>query len=354
MGGNRRLQGFMSKAGKGGKIDGSSRQESATGGARLRASRRDFERHLLGWFDHNQRDLPWRRDRDPYHVWLSEIMLQQTRVAAVVEHYHRFLERFPSLETLARARVSSVLAAWSGLGYYRRARSLHAAAREIVHRRQGRFPTTHAELEALPGIGRYTAAAISSIAFGEAVAAVDGNAERVLQRVLGRSMGGNALWHAAAELLSPGRPGDFNQAMMELGATLCLPREPKCYSCPIRGLCRAQGELEPSPPAARRRAKQALDYALDCRQDSVFLVRRAQEATLMPGMWELPQIPAGNGSTEARFSLRHSITSTDYLVRVARVQLPPQTEGCWFKTSRVKRLPLTGLARKILRQANLI
>jgi A/G-specific adenine glycosylase len=343
----------MRKEGKLGKLNRSSRQEPATGDARFRASRRDFERHLLGWFDHNKRDLPWRRDRDPYHVWLSEIMLQQTRVAAVVEHYNRFLERFPSVETLAAARVSSVLAAWSGLGYYRRAHSLHAAAREIVHRRQGRFPTTRAELEALPGIGRYSAAAIASIAFGEAVAAVDGNVERVLQRVLGRSMGGNALWHAAAELLSLGRPGDFNQAMMELGATVCLPREPKCCSCPIRRLCRTQGELERSQPA-RRQTKRAVDYALDCRQDSVFLVRRTREATLMPGMWELPQISAGNGSTEARFTLRHSITSTDYLVRVAWVQLPPRTEGCWFKTSRVGRLPLTGLARKILRRANLI
>ena len=341
------------KEGKLGKINRSLRQEAAAGDERFRASRRDFERHLLGWFDRNKRDLPWRRDRDPYHIWLSEIMLQQTRVAAVVEHYNRFLERFPTLGRLARSRVSSVLAAWSGLGYYRRAHSLHAAAREIVRRHQGLFPTTRAELEALPGIGRYSAAAISSIAFGEAVAAVDGNVKRVLERVLGRSMGGNGVWHAAAELLSLGRPGDFNQAVMELGATLCLPREPKCCSCPIRGLCRTQGELERSQPS-RRQAKQAVAYALDCRQDSVFLVRRAREARLMPGMWELPQISAGNGSTEAQFTLRHSITSTNYLVRVAWVQLPPQTEGCWFKTSRVERLPLTGLARKILRRAELI
>jgi A/G-specific adenine glycosylase len=331
----------------------SSRRGRATGPARWGASGRDFEHRLLRWFDRNKRDLPWRRDRDPYHVWLSEIMLQQTRVAAVVEHYNRFLQRFPSLETLAAARLSSVLAAWSGLGYYRRARHLHAAAREIVHRRRGKFPTTRAELEALPGIGRYSAAAIASIAFGEAVAAVDGNVERVLQRVMGRSIGGNALWHAAEELLSLGRPGDFNQAMMELGATLCLPREPKCSACPIRGMCRTQGQLEP-PQSARRQAKQAIDYALDCRQGSVFLVRRAQEATLMPGMWELPQIAAGSGSSEPRFTLRHSITSTDYLVRVAWVRTAPQSEGCWFKTSRVGRLPLTGLARKILRRANLI
>jgi A/G-specific adenine glycosylase len=318
-----------------------------------RFSPHDFQGHLLRWFDRNKRDLPWRRDRNPYHVWLSEIMLQQTRVRAVVEHYHRFLERFPSVETLAAARLSSVLAAWSGLGYYRRAHSLHAAAREVVGRGQGKFPTTRTGLQALPGIGRYSSAAIASIAFGEPVAAVDGNVERVLQRVVGRSIGGNALWHKAAELLSLKRPGDFNQAMMELGATLCLPRDPKCCLCPIRAMCRAQGELKRFQPV-RRQTKQAVDYALDCRQDSVFLVRRARETALMPGMWELPQIPAGNGSSEPRFTLRHSITSTDYLVRVAWIRRPPEIKGCWFKTSRVGNLPLTGLARKILRRANLI
>jgi A/G-specific adenine glycosylase len=344
----------MKKEAKGGKRNAPTGSEQRNAEeARFRASPHDFQRHLLRWFDRNQRDLPWRRDRDPYHVWLSEIMLQQTRVRAVVEHYHRFLERFPSLETLAAARSSSVLAAWSGLGYYRRAHRLHAAAREVVHGYQGKFPTTRAGLETLPGIGRYSSAAIASIAFGEVVAAVDGNVERVLQRVLGRSLGANALWRAAAELLSLTRPGDFNQAMMELGATLCLPRQPKCCGCPIRGMCRTQGELKRFPPA-RRQNKQTADYALDCRQDSVFLVRRTRETTLMPGMWELPKIPAGHGSTETRFTLRHTITTTDYLVRVAWVRLPRETKGRWFKTSRAQHLPLTGLARKILRRANLI
>jgi len=343
----------MKKKGKRANKKSSPGSERSTVEAKFRASPHDFQHHLLRWFDRNKRDLPWRRDRDPYHVWLSEIMLQQTRVRAVVEHYHRFLERFPSLETLAEARLSCVLAAWSGLGYYRRAHRLHAAAREVVRRGQGKLPTTRTGLEALPGIGRYSSAAIASIAFGEAVAAVDGNVERVLQRVLGRSLGENALWHTAEELLSLRRPGDFNQAMMELGATLCLPRDPKCGLCPIRGMCRTQGELKRTQPL-RRQTKQAVDYALDCRRDSVFLVRRARDTTLMPGMWELPQIPAGNGSSEPRFSLRHSITSTDYLVRVAWVRLPPEARGRWFKTSRVGSLPLTGLARKILRRANLI
>jgi A/G-specific adenine glycosylase len=312
-----------------------------------------FRRQLLRWFDRQQRDLPWRQDRDPYHVWLSEIMLQQTRVAAVIAHYHRFLARFPNLETLATARASSVLAAWSGLGYYRRARRLQAAAREVVERHRGRFPRTRAELEMLPGIGRYSSAAIASIAFGEAVAAVDGNVERVLQRVLGRSIGGKPLWQAAAELLSPSRPGDFNQAMMELGATLCVPRQPKCWVCPVQGMCRTHGELEITRPA-RRHAKEEVDYALDYRQGSVFLVRRAREARQMPGMWELPQIRTEHGSTEPWFTLRHSITAIDYLVRVARVALPRETKGCWVHTSQVEKLPLTGLARKILRRARLI
>ncbi len=311
-----------------------------------------FGQQLLGWFDRNKRDLPWRRNRDPYRVWLSEIMLQQTRVAAVVEHYNRFLVRFPTVQALAAAPLSSVVAAWSGLGYYRRAQRLHAAARQVVHRRRGRLPRTLAELEALPGIGRYSAAAIASIAFGEAVAAVDGNVERVVQRVLGRAVCGNRLWRVAADLLSPSRPGDFNQAMMELGATLCLPREPKCRLCPVEGMCRTRGELKPSPPA-RRQARKEVDYALDCRQGSIFLVRRAREMTLMPGMWELPEIPRDR-SIEPSFTLRHSITSTDYLVRVARLALPREAKGCWIKASRAGKLPLTGLARKILCRAKLI
>src|SRR5437660_2415476 len=184
-----------------------------------------FRSRLLDWYDRNRRDLPWRENRDPYRIWLSEIMLQQTRVAAVTEHYGKFLMRFPTVEKLAAARESSVLAAWSGLGYYRRARMLHAAAKEIVKKHSGTFPRSAGDLRALPGIGRYTAAAIASIAFNEPAAVVDGNVERVLERVVGERLPEKALWLTAQELLSPFRPGDFNQAMMELGATVCLPRE---------------------------------------------------------------------------------------------------------------------------------
>src|SRR3954452_23424396 len=162
---------------------------------------RDFREKLLGWYDANARDLPWRKSRDPYQVWVSEIMLQQTRVAAVIEHYHEFLRRFPTVEKLAAARVASVLAAWSGLGYYRRARMLHAAAKIVARERGGTFPSNAKDWQVFPGVGRYTAAAIASIAFREAVAVVDGNVERVLQRVQGQILSGGKIWNAAERVL---------------------------------------------------------------------------------------------------------------------------------------------------------
>ena len=207
----------------------------------MRASPKQFRKLLLQWYDRHARDLPWRESRDPYRIWLSEIMLQQTRVAAVIAHYHEFLRRFPTVEKLAHAREASVLAAWSGLGYYRRARMLHAAAKAVA--RRGTFPATAAELLDLPGVGRYTAAAIASIAFGEPVAVVDGNVERVLQRFSGRRLEGKEFWSAAEDLLDRERPGDFNQAMMELGATVCTPRAPGCLTCPVVEFCGTRGEM---------------------------------------------------------------------------------------------------------------
>src|SRR5689334_7438342 len=204
---------------------------------------RKFQEMLLGWYDAHARNLPWRESRDPYRVWVSEIMLQQTKVAAVIGHYHEFLRRFPTVQKLATAREASVLAAWSGLGYYRRARMLHEAAKLIARERKGKFPKAASEWNELPGIGRYTAAAVASIAFGESVAAVDGNIERVLQRTAGRILSQTQIWMSAEELLDKERPGDFNQAMMELGATVCTPRAPACLTCPVLGLCATRGEL---------------------------------------------------------------------------------------------------------------
>jgi A/G-specific adenine glycosylase len=327
---------------------------SGNDASRIRDStdRRRFRRSLLNWFDRHKRDLPWRQDRDPYRIWLSEIMLQQTRVAAVIDHYQKFLRRFPSLEKLASAREASVLATWSGLGYYRRARMLHAAAKKIVKEKGGEFPRSTEELRALPGIGRYTAAAIASIVFDQRVAVVDGNVERVLQRVQGKNLAGEDLWRNAGELVSPERPGDFNQAMMELGATVCLPRQPQCLFCPVCDLCATRGELRRLPKRTRQ-TRREIHYSLARQDGSIFMIQRSKSATLMPGMWELPGIAGADGTTP-HLSLRHSITATDYVVRVMRSAVPVDLNGRWVRTSRVTKLPLTGLARKILRAAKII
>ena len=316
-------------------------------------ARRRWRQRLLAWYDRNRRDLPWRQNRDPYRVWISEIMLQQTRVAAVLEHYRRFLRRFPTVQKLAAARESSVLAAWSGLGYYRRARMLHAAAKTIVKEHKGRFPGSIAELRALPGIGRYTAAAIASIVFNTPTAVVDGNVERVLERVFAKHFSEKDFWHAAEGLLSRTRPGDCNQAMMELGATVCLPQQPRCSLCPVFALCATRGNIE-SPKQLVRIKRRKICYALDYRDSSIFLVQRPNHASLMPGMWELPEISGDGVQGRPSLTLRHSITVTNYIVHVVTCPAQNESVGQWMEKKRLPQLPLTGLTRKILRQAQVI
>ncbi len=318
-----------------------------------------LRRSLLRWYDAHRRDLPWRQTRDPYAIWVAEIMLQQTRVAAVLEHYREFLRRFPSVERLARAPGSAVLAAWSGLGYYRRARALHAAARVVLRKFGGRLPRTEAELAQLPGVGRYTAAAIASTAFGRPCAVVDGNVERVLTRLLGlvRPPSAGRLWDLAAQLLSRRRPGDFNQAMMELGATVCVPSAPHCDLCPVRRRCAWSISASETPTHREnqsQRRKKEVTYTLAESSGGVFLVQRAMTSSLMPGMWELPQVTAGPAYAGAALLLRHAITTTDYRVTVVRGPAPAGENGRWMRVSRLRQLPLTGLARKILHRASLL
>jgi A/G-specific adenine glycosylase len=284
-------------------------------------------------------------------VWISEIMLQQTRVAAVIDHYEKFLERFSTINKLAAAREASVLAAWSGLGYYRRARMLHAAAKQIVRDFKGTFPDNAEALRTISGIGRYTAAAVASIAFGEPVAVVDGNVERVLQRLDGTPLDKEHIWQRAQSLLSSQRPGDFNQAVMELGATICLPGQPKCLMCPIIKFCVTRGEL-PQVRKAVPQIKREIHYALHRENGSVLLVQRPADLSLMPGMWELPETSSQGG--ELIFTLRHAITVTDYTVRVRESNSNGHLGGSWIQRSRLPRMPLTGLARKILRKAEII
>jgi len=253
--------------------------------------------------------------------------------------------------SLARAREQSVLAAWSGLGYYRRARNLHAAAKVVAFERGGEFPRTAEGLRELPGIGRYTAAAIASIAFGERAAVVDGNVERVLQRLTGEpEMAKSAMWGIAETLLSPLRPADFNQAMMELGAMVCSPREPKCLTCPVIEFCETRGAQ------ARRKSKEVrktetIGFALSRQNGSVRLVQRAKDAPLMAGMWELPSCEVDDREVAARF--RHSILDADFEVSVYESDAAGEG-GRWVGKNRLPRLALTGLSRKILRHFKLL
>jgi len=314
-----------------------------------------FQRALLAWYDRHRRDLPWRRTRDPYRIWLAEIMLQQTRVAAVLEHYRLFLKRFPNVRALAAASEDAVVAAWSGLGYYRRARSLHQCARQVVDQHGGRFPNNSQALLALPGIGRYTAAAIASIAFDEPVAVVDGNVERVLQRIAGRNLPPEEIWQQAQSLLSPSRPGDFNQALMELGATVCTPRQPKCPKCPMRKWCATQGESrQDNPPSTQK--KKEIWCALDQRDGHVRLVQRSSKESLMAGMWELPQwttAPRRMSAASHWQTFRHSVTITDYTVHVMR-GAAPAAKGKWVPIAELARVPITGLTGKILKAGGII
>lgn len=271
---------------------------------------------LLRWFDSERRELPWRESRDPYRIWVSEIMLQQTQVATVIPYYKAFLTKFPSLEALADASVDEVLTQWSGLGYYRRARQMHAAAQKLVASGCG-FPQTAEQLAKLPGIGSYTSAAIASIAFNEVVPALDGNVERVISRRLALwddpklSASQRRLREEAAELIDPLRPGDSNQALMELGATVCSRGKPRCNRCPISDGC--QGLLTGNPaqfPRSRQRRKtQSVDLVVPVVSvDGRFLLfRRALDSPLMAGLWELPNIALAqpHGRMEKRLSNKY-------------------------------------------------
>ncbi|HEV8582342.1 MAG TPA: A/G-specific adenine glycosylase [Thermoanaerobaculia bacterium] len=338
---------------------------------------------LLSWYDQHRRDLPWRRTSDPYKIWLSEIMLQQTRVETVLPFYSRFLERFPAVEDLAQAEIEEVLTLWSGLGYYRRARQLHAAARRIAE--AGGFPGTLEGLLALPGIGAYTAAAVASIAFGVVAPVMDGNVERVLSRYLALGdeprAGGSRrqLLAAAADLLDPRRPGDSNQALMELGATLCSPRRPKCLLCPMRADCRAarEGDPEryPTPKKKRDGERYRLLVAVVENGGEVLLFRRPDDSTLLAGTWELPWVTLErNGAPElispeaalaSRYGgvwtlgpqaarARHGITYRDLEIAVHRAELSWGGEVCegtaagWFDEAGRARLPLSSLVGKAL------
>ena len=321
-----------------------------------------FRIDLLRWFGVHQRALPWRQTRDPYRIWVSEIMLQQTRVAAVIPYYQRFLERFPDFHALAQAPEPELLAQWAGLGYYYRARNLQQAARRISER--GSFPSTYDEIRSLPGVGEYTAAAIASIAYELPHAAVDGNVLRVLSRVrdertnIVSGVGRRRFSALAKEMLDMAEPGAFNQAMMELGATICLPKNPRCLLCPVAKLCRARanGTENELPVKAARVATVS-----ECRtvfwiekDENLLLWQRPGGERLMPGFWELPEavhLPDTAPGVKLG-SFRHGITFHSYFFEVREASAPEDIGACrWVALSRLASIPASTILKKAQRQA---
>jgi A/G-specific adenine glycosylase len=269
----------------------------------------DIRARLLAWYDASARDLPWRRRHEPYATWISEVMAQQTRIDTVVPYFERWIARFPDVAALAAAPVDDVLRQWEGLGYYSRARNLHAAARVVRDRHAGELPPSYDQLRALPGIGDYTAGAVASIAFGVRAPAVDGNVRRVLARLLDEADPAPArVRQVAAALVPADRPGDFNQAVMELGAMVCTPRSPRCDRCPVAPLCaaRAAGTQLDRPARKARAAVPAFDIATAvlCNSDGrVLLVRRPPQG-LLADMWSFPGVELGEGEDAAAAAAR--------------------------------------------------
>jgi A/G-specific adenine glycosylase len=329
----------------------------------------EIGRLLIAWYRQGHRDLPWRRTSDPYAVWVSEVMLQQTRAEAVIPYYQRFLARFPTVERLAAAEEQEALALWSGLGYYSRARNLLRAARIVAA--AGAFPRDYESIRALPGVGDYTAAAIASMAFGLPRAAMDGNALRVIARVendssnVGAARVRESFRAIAGEWMGRSQhPGDFNQALMELGATVCLPRRPRCAECPLEPGCAARaagsaaGLPVKPPPATPVRLEGAL---LLVRQGRRVLLRREDAAARrMAGFWSLPppeDLPgARRGALLGAF--RHSITHHRYLYTVYRAggwrgRVSSRNGLCWVDPSQLAEIPLSSTARKALKLAGI-
>jgi len=285
---------------------------------------------LLRWYRRNRRDLPWRRSTDPYAIWVAEVMLQQTQVATVIPYYERFLRRFPDAASLARAPVEEVLAHWSGLGYYRRARALRDGARAVVERHGGRLPADHRALLELPGIGRYTAGAVASIAFSLAEPVLDGNVRRVFSRLFAlRDPGDRMLWELAGQLVDGPHPGDLNQALMELGATTCTPRQPACAACPVASRCQARAAGDPQlfPEARRSRRSESVAVAVAwIDSPHGLLVEQPGDDSPFRGMWDLPALEIAR-ETEQAAQLRTVLRDRHGLDVDVREQIAAATHG---------------------------
>ena len=314
------------------------------------------------WFDGHQRNLPWRHTRDPYAIWISEIMLQQTRVNAVLPYYEHFLKRFPDFRKLAEAPEADLLACWAGLGYYHRARNLQCAAIQMQER--GTFPDTYDEIRALPGTGDYTAAAVASIAFDLAHAAVDGNVLRVASRIfddgtdIGSASGRKHFGKLVEQILDRSRPGAFNQAMMELGATVCLPNKPQCLICPVAQMCisRKSGTQDQRPVrmGAVKSVEEERVVFWIAEAGRLLVWQRPAKSTLMAGFWELPEateLPAASVGRRLG-AFRHGITFHNYRFEVREAAAPKDIGPCkWVAMDALASMPVSTVMKKAKRVA---
>ena len=321
----------------------------------------------MAWYAKGHRELPWRNTLDPYRIWISEIMLQQTRAQAAIPYYARFLARFPDVASLAAAEEDDVLALWSGLGYYSRARNLHRAAR-LIEAAGGGFPLRYSAIRDLPGIGDYTAAAIASIAFGMPRAVLDGNVLRVVARMendasdISNPRTKVAFRAVAQAWLDPREPGGFNQAVMELGATVCLPRKPLCPVCPLTALCRAreQGTAAQLPVKLRKTEPVQLEGVLLVvrNRDRILLRARARSSPKMAGFWHLPtpeELPCAVLG-ERIGEIRHTITHHHYTLEVRHASARKPRDGAfrWFTVAQLETIPFSTTARKALKLAGFV
>ncbi len=279
--------------------------------------KKKIQAKLLQWYKKNRRDLPWRRTRDPYAIWVSEIMLQQTQVSTVIPYYLRFLKAFPTVRHLAKADLAKVLKLWEGLGYYSRARNLHRASQIVLNDFHGKIPDQPKDLLALPGIGRYTAGAILSIAFEKPAPILDGNVRRVLSRLFAiadppaKGEGEARLWHLSGSLIPKGEAGAFNQGLMDLGAMICTPKDPQCLQCPLRDLCqgRASGDPEKFPAKiVKKKIPHVEAVSAVIQRDGKVLVRQRPSEGLLGGLWEFPNWPIKR-RTDLEGYLKHKVKS---------------------------------------------
>ena len=298
--------------------------------------------------------MPWRDSNDPYHVLVSEFMLQQTRVETVIPYYERWLERFPHVDALAEASVDDVLKQWEGLGYYSRARNLHRAAQMVRERHHSRVPSSYEALRELPGIGEYTAGAVASIAFAQPHSAVDGNVKRVLARLLDvETASPIELQQYAQQLLDPTRPGDFNQALMELGATVCTPRSPSCPTCPLRSLCRARRNdtvhLRPAPKQRKRIPEETTNTLVALHRGKVLVVQRPERG-LLAGLWEFPSVNRAD-RYDSIGTVTHTFTHKRIHYRVYFTGTRVKLAGQWVALDALRDLAFSTAQRRVAKLA---